>query len=331
MNRASDGLTRRGLLAATLAASPLIAAGARGANPKREQVAAIDFSRSFFHYVPPDVDIWVRIQLDCRGEILDRRTGSSDEYVSSVRVQTGLQGGADAGYDFWFIFGARHFYTRRSHVSYYSRNPSVRPISYFSSSGMQLARRPARLLSNGSEIRDALRSWKEVTARTEFESRDGNFVYAVEYPVKWADGNDDGSFRVETGPVVLLDPEKARPGTDPGFDDFQWAYFDLRGFDQARIFLERPTSILSGATFNDKDRRNPPLSAEQIARVRERLFSGWEPPLPREQLESLFSTERFSVTVSRRVRTALFALEQGRGRSKQKSPCELPQEGACAD
>jgi hypothetical protein len=308
MNLAKQSLSRRSLLAG-LSASPLVAAGACGAKQQGEEPSAIDFPRSFIHYVPPDVDIWVRIQMDCRGELIDRRAGTSDQFVSSVRVQTGLQGGADAGYDFWFIFGERNFYTRRSHVSYYSRNPSVRPIGYFSSSGIHLTRRPARPLSDGNQIREALRSWKEVTARTEFESSDGNFLYAVEYPVKWADGNDDATFRVETGPVVLLDPDKARPGEDPAFEDFQWAYFDLRGFDQARIFLEKPTPILSGVTFNDKDRRNPPLSAEQIQRFRERLSSGWEPPIPGEKLEELFSTERFSTTVIRRVRNRLWALD----------------------
>lgn len=308
MSGFTERFHRRRLFGA-LAAAPLAATGGCAANEQDRRQEAIDFPRSFIHYVPPDVDIWVRIQADCRGELFDRGTGARDQYVSSVRVQTGLQGGADAGYDFWFIFGERNFYTRRSHVSHYSRNPSVRPISYFSSSGIHFMRRPARLLSTGSEIRDALRSWKEITARTEFESTDHERIHAVEYPVKWADGNDDGTFRVETGPVVLLDPDKARPGEDPAFDDFLWAYFDLRSFDQARIFVEQPTSILAGATFENEDRQNPPLSEQQVQSIWERLVRGWTPPVSGEKLEELFSTQRFSKTIVKRVRTTFWALD----------------------
>ena len=275
---------------------------------------AIDFSRSGIHYVPRNAPIWVRIRIDCRCRIIQRETGHADEYVMSVRTQTGLRSDPpsdveDPGYDFWMIFSKRKVFIRRSHASAYVNCPSRLDADEFLESGWHLHRRAATPLRNGAAIREALRSWRAVTARSEFDSEDGSTTCAIDYPVKWADGNDDDTWRVETGPVVLLDPNRIRPGCDPNSDDFQWAYLDLRGFDRARIFLERPTSLLSGARYADATCRHPALDEEQVRRIEERLFSGWEPPIPAHALRRLFETDHYSAVTMRPARTELFALE----------------------
>ena len=186
----------------------------------------------------------------------------------------------------------------------------------FHSSGWRLQPAPARLLNSGKEIREAVQSWRSLVAVSEFVGKDPSLGYRIEYPVKWADGNPDDTFRVETGPVVLLDPQRLEVGRSLEFDDFQWAYLDYRSFDRVRCFLERPTSILSGATYQPPDRlprRHPALTGEQVAQISNRLFTGWKPPLPFDQLRKLFQTDHHSAVDHRPVSTTLYALDSRPG------------------
>ena len=274
----------------------------------------IDFSRSAIHYVPKTVPIWVRISIDCRCLIIDRMSGRADEYVMSVRTQTGLRtdppsDAADPGYDFWMIFSKRHVFARRTHVSAYGNSPSRSSVDDFVESGWHLQWQPAQALRTGAAIRTALRSWRALTARSELDSDDGSTICAIDYPVKWADGNDDDTWRIETGPVVLLDPNRIHPGVDPELEDFQWAYLDLSSFDDARIFLERPTSILSGAQYASAGRRTPPMTESQVEQIENRLFHGWSPPVPHDALRRIFETDHYSAVSRRPMRTKLFTLD----------------------
>ena len=104
------------------------------------------------------------------------------------------------------------------------------------------------------------------------------------------------------------DPEQVEVGKSPEFDDWKWAYLDYRSWDRVRCFIEQDTSILSGATYQDKHRRNPPLTAEQVAAIEERLFAGWEPPIPFDSLRKLFRTSHYSSVVHVPAATRLYAL-----------------------
>ena len=280
---------------------------------------ATDFSRSFCHYTATgEKRIWVRIQIECRCQIFDRSWGDSDEYLLTVKTQTGLRtqppsDALDPGYDFWMIFSKKHVFIKRVHTSSYNHNPTRNKVEDFEATGWHLEPSPARELRSGAEIREALEAWLPLVARSEFVDADGLRGYVIEYPVKWADGNPDNTFRIETGPVVLLDTEKVKVGQSPDFDDFQWAYLDYRSLDQVRCFLERSTSILSGATYQPPahvPRRHPALTAEQVARIEGRLFEGWKPPIPVDQLRRLFQTDHHSAIAHLPVATKLYALEQ---------------------
>jgi hypothetical protein len=211
-----------------------------------EQV--IDFSRSYCYYVPVGHTIWVRIQAECRCEVFDRSTGASDEYVLGIRVQTGLRtnppdDSLDPGYDFWMIFSKKHIFIRRSHTSAQTNNPTKVPVDErFIETGWHFRSTPGRRLTSAAEVLDALKRGLRITARTEFESGDPNRGYRIEYPVRWADGDPvKDAFRVETGPVLLMDPDANRPGLVPEFDDFRWTYLDYHNFDEVRCIQERPT------------------------------------------------------------------------------------------
>jgi hypothetical protein len=279
---------------------------------------AIDFARSYCHYVPRGYTIWVRIQAECRCEIFDTVTGESDEYVLGVRTQTGLRTDPpsdvlDPGYDFWMIFSRKHIFVRRTHASAYASNPTRVPVDEFISTGWQLTSVDARQLHNASEILAALQAGERLVARTEFTSADGQRGYRIEYPIKWADGDSvQDAFRVETGPVLLMDVEQVGIGVVPEFDDFQWSYLDFHTFDQIRYFTERPTSILSGALYEgspETPRRSAALTPEQLKQIERRLFEGWDPPIPIDQLRRLFETNHYSEVSHRAATTVIFALE----------------------
>lgn len=324
--KATGDLTfsRRTFLATVALASPLAisqnsaqtVAGTRSPQTKNGGVKATDFARSFCYYIPKKENIWVRIQIECRCQVFDRTTGTSDEYLLSVRTQTGLRTNPpsdklDPGYDFWMIFSKKHVFIKRVHTSSYNRNPTRIGVDQFANSGWHLQPCAATALRSGAEIRKALSAWRPLVARSEFVSADGRRGYLIEYPVKWADGNPDNTFRVETGPVVLLDPERVQAGKNLEFDDFQWAYLDYRSLDQVRCFLERPTSIFSGANYPSSPatpRRNPALTDEQIAQIEARLYTGWNPPIPTESLRRLLQTDHYSAIEHRKAATTLYAL-----------------------
>ncbi|MSO21688.1 MAG: hypothetical protein EXQ58_00230 [Acidobacteria bacterium] len=317
--------SRRTFLVTAVLASPVAIsqtsgktlAGSSSPRTRNEGFKATDFSRSFSYYIPKKENIWVRIQIECRCQVFDRAAGTSDEYLLSVRTQTGLRtkppsDKLDPGYDFWMIFSKRHVFIKRVHVSSYNDNPTRIAVDQFAASGWHLQPCSVTELRSGTEIRKALQAWRPVVARSEFVSTDGRRGYVIEYPVKWADGNPDSTFRVETGPVVLLDPERVQVGRSPEFAEFQWAYLDYHSFDQVRCFLERPTSILSGATYQSSPatpRRNPALSDEQVAQIEGRLHSGWNPPIPAESLRKLLETDHYSAIEHRKTATTLYALD----------------------
>lgn len=307
-------LQRRQFLAGAACAVPLAFSAGRAGATDAQAAEAVDFSRSFCHYESDEGRLWVRVNLECRCEVFNRSTGASEEYLLSVRTQTGLRTDplsdvADPGYDFWFIFSKRHVYRRRTLASSYGDSSSRVPTESFESSpGWHVHRAPATPLTSGAELRDALRSWHSVVARSELLAADGVHGYRLEYPVKWADGNPDGSFRVETGPVVLLDPERIRVGTSPTLDDFQWAYLDYRSKESTKVFLERPTPVLSGTVWEDGFRKNPKLTSEQRRAIEDRLFKGWKPPIPMESLRTVFERNHYSTAERRKMKTELFSL-----------------------
>ena len=278
-----------------------------------------DFARSYCYYVPEGHSIWVRIQMECCCEVVDDVTQVSDEYVLGVRTQTGLRTDPpsdvlDPGYDFWMIFSRKHIFIRRTHASSAVNNPTRVPVEEFISTGWERRLVSATQLQSAAEILDALKAGLRIVARTEFVSGDGERRYRIEYPIKWADGDAvNDVFRVETGPVLLLDVERISAGRIPEFSDFQWAYLDYHDFDHVRCLLERPTSILSGSLYGssrETPERSSVLTAEGLKQLEARLFEGWDPPIPVERLRQLFETNHYSAVSHRRASTSLFAIDE---------------------
>ena len=83
--------------------------GTAAPSPEAETTTqAIDFNQSYGHYFGKESNVWVRVQLECRCEIFDRAKEQSEEYLLSVRTQTGLRTDPlsdirDPGYDLSLI------------------------------------------------------------------------------------------------------------------------------------------------------------------------------------------------------------------------------------
>ncbi len=295
-------------------------ASAETVTPDAPDTDAIHFPQSYLYCAPTDAGIWVRVQIECRGRLVDTATGAADEYVMGVPAKTGLTtdprtGERTPGYDYWIIFSNSHVFTKRSHASAHFNNPTVLKHSEFGMANWRLRRVPAERLRSGVDVQRALENWRELSATTTWTSDDGKQQFTVDYPVKWADYTLNGEgFRVETGPVFLLDPNRLRVGAVPRFEDFQWTHLDYRSLTQVRCLIERPTSILVDARFTPPDehgrenRENPPLTREQLARIESTLFTDGRMPLPPETMRSLFSTDHYSAVEQIDARTQLYSL-----------------------
>jgi hypothetical protein len=127
-------------------------------------------------------------------------------------------------------------------------------------------------------------------------------------------------FRVETGPVLLLDQETFDFDKPPEFADFRWAYVDYHGFDEVRCLLDRPTPILVDATFTPpaehhrQSRANPALTPEQLQQLEQRVFDWPEGPLEPAELRDLFQTDHYSQAVELPATTTLYALDANHGK-----------------
>jgi hypothetical protein len=253
--------------------------------------------------------------------VRDHVTGRSSEYILSVVAKTGLNrdpqtDARSPGYDYWIIFSDQHVYTRRTHTSSYFNNPTTLPVDEFGMAKWRLQQAPAVRLRAAGAVRRALEAWRPIVARSMFSSTDGSRSVAVDYPVKWADFHvESDGFRVETGPIVLLDPDKVHVDRPPKFADFQWSHVDYRSFDRVRCLLDRPTPILTGADFTPpaehgrEQRESKALTAEQVARIQARLEDWPETPIGVEAMRKLLRTDHYSEVVELPAATELYALD----------------------
>lgn len=313
MSKNAFGMPRRTVLTALVAAPIGVAhARTRGRLPAADS-DVVDFSRSYLHCSPKGLDIWVRTDIECRCQVLDRSGVVQDEYLLSVKAQTGLTRASDGqiapGYEYWMIFSPSQVYIKRVRVSAYSDDPTIVPMEAFGKADWRIVRAPATPLRSATEVATAVSDWRRIVARSEFASAEKTHTVRIEYPVKWVDRSLDGTkFRVETGPVLLLDPEKVVPGKAPAFEAFRWAHLDYHSFDQVRCLMERPSDLLADVTWPASGTSNPPLATGDVAAIEDRLLSGWKPPVTQERMRQLLQTDRYTEAVTLAGRTTLFAV-----------------------
>jgi hypothetical protein len=301
-------------------ASEMLSAGSGGAPAASVSAPTmVDFARSFCYFVPNIPKTWrVRIQLQCRGVMEDVARRMADEYMLGVRTQSGAWTDPPKmpGYDFWMLFSGNRDYIKRVQTTSFLRCSSYveKSSKKFQESGWHLRRGPAKPLRTAAEIRDALTSWRPIVGRTVLVGANGSRRYTLDYPVRWAEvAPKADACRVRTGPVILLDPERIAVGKSPAFEDFRWAYLDFADFRKVRCIVERPTSLLAAAagqgSLGNLAGRNPVLSVEQAQQIENRLMTGWEMPVPADDLKALFQTNHYSAVEEHQADTTLWALD----------------------
>jgi len=302
--------TRRHFLAAAMSSGAL-AGTAHG----QASESAISFPHSYLYCVPKKSGIWVRIQAECHARLVKLSSGLSQEFVLGTVAKTGVtpltEGEGHApGYDYSVIFSNAHVYTKRSHASSFFNNPSTHTIDEFGEASWKLTTRSARLLGTAEEIRGALQNGQLLTARSTFPSDEGEWNWVVEYPVKWADCAVDGSaYRVETGPVLLLNPTYQAAAAPPPFDAFQWAHLDYHDGEEVRCLIESPTSITVDGKYTPA-RTRAGLTGEQMENFSAHLARGLD-ALPASRMQALLQTDHYARAEVRRARHEIFALEEG--------------------
>ena len=196
----------------------------------------IDFSRSFFtfridllkkqprtvNHEPPFTLNNARIPIDCRCEVADKQTGTSQEFVLGVSCKTERVGverdiWLQPNADFVPIFSRDKFMHLKTYdrvgreVMSYPPAQGAQPERLitsieetFDSVRIDFSRGEGEILETADQIIDATLANQPLVARTEIEG--GRYVATLEYPVKTINVNErDKIYQTDTGPVLLPD------------------------------------------------------------------------------------------------------------------------------
>jgi hypothetical protein len=228
----------------------------------------IDFGRSFFtfridlqkkpqqtasHKPPYDLNS-SRIQVDCRCEIHDRQTETTQEFILGASCKTERVG---VERDIWLvpnadfrpIYSASQFLIIKSYdhigrekeVFFYPRERGHQPdrqsgsvVEAYDSFRIDLRYCDGELLTTPQKIVNATLANAPLVARTEFEQ--GRYTALIEYPITTMNANErDWIYQTDTGPVLFPDltrtPEELICGFQLAFSAFNspnWIEFIVR-------------------------------------------------------------------------------------------------------
>jgi hypothetical protein len=242
----------------------------------------LDFCRSYIRWrvdsllqpavtvthVPPTTLNNVRINLECRCELIERRTGKSHTYVLGASCKTERVG---ADHDCWLEPNADFCLVASQHefliLKSWARNglggpkhPDALGVPQERQSGkcgdvfadFQLQYRPVRgrALQTLNDIIDAVRGDRAIVSRTEYF--DGDYQVVIEHPVKTINYSErEEVFQTDTGPILLPDLSPARLKQNGQLVDcFDLAYSAFNSALWAEFLVKVPTPIGEGMTVN---------------------------------------------------------------------------------
>jgi len=227
----------------------------------------IDFARSFVTFridtlKKPPITVThrppfslnnARIQVDCRLEVVEKRSGSRREFLMGASCKT-EQVGVER--DIWLIpnadfvpiFSTEKFLTIKTyarlglerHVRLYTQQ-TVQPdrqtgvvAEAFDSLRLDLKECAGEVLETAVEIVEATLANSRLVARTELEN--GRYRAVIEYPIKTINANErDNIYQTDTGPILFpdlsRDPKNLIEGIELAFSAFNcanWIEFILR-------------------------------------------------------------------------------------------------------
>jgi hypothetical protein len=234
----------------------------------------IDFARSFFTFridtlkkapetvsqKPPFSLNNARIPIECRCEITDKQTQTSQEFVLGANCkaeQVGVERDIwhQPNADFVPIFSRDRFLTIKTYdradrrVMLYPPSRGEQPhrqsgnvAEAFDSVRIDLCHCEGTILETADQIVGAvLENWRLV-ARTEIENKD--YVALIEYPIKTMNANErDNIYQPDTGPVIF--PDLSRKWEDL-INGLELAFVAFNSSGWAEFLVRVPTPIAEG-------------------------------------------------------------------------------------
>jgi hypothetical protein len=254
----------------------------------------IDFDRSYLrfridlaeqpaitltHKAPTTVNN-VRINLECRCELLDRRSGRKHMYVLSAACKSERVGAQrdcwlQPNADFCVVASEEEFLVLKSWAriglstagdSETNTAPMERQSGLIRDAwpkfAVQMHPVHGRSLTSVGEIIGSIRGDRPIVARTEYD--DGDFHVVIEHPVKTINYSElENVYQTDTGPILLPDLSTERLQRSQRLVEcFDLAFAAFNCAQWAEFIVNVPTDIGGGVRVNhySKTRRIEPVA-----------------------------------------------------------------------
>jgi len=243
-----------------------------------------DFSRSYFRFridlaaqpmvtlshKPPTTVNNVRINLDCRIALTDRRAGTTQVFGLGVSCKTERVG---AERDLWLlpnadfkpVVGEEDFLIIKS---WQKKNMGV--MRHPASLGPQPERQvglvkeawvnasvtfrevPGRVLGDVNAIIEGIRSERPLVCRSAYSAPGGDYDVVIDHPVKTINFSErEGVYQTDTGPILLPDLSPERLGREEKLIGcLDLAYSALNASSWAEFIVNAPTQLAPDISVN---------------------------------------------------------------------------------
>jgi hypothetical protein len=256
----------------------------------------LDFSRSYLrfrvdleaqpaitlsHKMPTTVNN-VRINIECRCEITDRRDNRRTVYALGAACKTEQVGAPrdlwlEPNADFSLIASAEEFLILKSWQKNdmgVMRNPptlGVQPerqtgnvAEAWTAFGIDFQDASGRHLDSVESIIEGIRGDRPLISRTAYN--DGDYHVVIEHPVKTINYSErENVFQTDTGPILLPDLSAARLSSEHKFIGcFDLAYSAFNAPDWAEFIVNVPTPLSPEISVNHYSRTRRIEGAENM-------------------------------------------------------------------
>jgi len=206
-----------------------------------------DFSRSFITFVTNNRSNNARIQVEARCEMLDEKTGESEDFylVASCKGEDTYGEGClflIPNYDFCMVYSHEDFMIIRTHGNAERDNATVgHNRGHFLDVHFHIEMSDAEVLENDEEIVQATLANRILNGRTKIADEDGRYSATLEFPIKTMNVNDiNNAYQVDTGPILLPDFASSK---ERMVERFQLAFVAYNQGNEAYFVIQEPTPI----------------------------------------------------------------------------------------
>ena len=211
-----------------------------------------DFSQSFITFVIKNRSNNARIQVEARCEMLDQKTGESEDYylVASCKSEDTYGKGClflVPNYDFCMVYSSTDFMIIRTHANVERDNTTIGDNrGYFLDVNFHIQMTGAEVLESNEEIVQATLANRILNGRTEITDEAGRYRATLEFPIKTMNVNGiSNAYQVDTGPIPLPDFTSSK---ERMVERFQLAFVAYNRADEAYFVIQEPTPIAANSS-----------------------------------------------------------------------------------